>query len=293
VTLLRAAIDSAVELRLELSESLASIEGDAGQLQQIIMNLVLNGAEAIESGAGAVTVRTRNEVLREPLNMEEQLGYPLLPGAYAVVEVTDSGPGMSGETRRKIFDPFFTTKPGGRGLGLAAVHGIVRGHRGGIVVDSAPGAGTRFVLYFPAEETPAVAAASPSAAPLPAGAGQTILIIDDEAGVRETAADILTVGGYTVRAAAGGVAGVAMFKTEIERIALVLLDLSMPGMSGGETLEMLRDIDPGVRILLSSGYSPQQIIRRLDGAEQLRFIQKPYTPVALLSAVSEALAPDS
>ena len=200
---------------------------------------------------------------------------PLTPGVYVCLHVKDSGSGMTSETLSKIFDPFFTTKFTGRGLGLAAVLGIVRGHHGGLQVKSQPDEGTEFELLFPASSARAEVHVAEPAAVKTAVSG-LVLVIDDEAPVREAVSDILEMEGIRVLTAANGDAGIALYQAQSEAIDVVLLDLSMPGKSGHETFEALKAIDPNVRILLSSGYSEADATRGFTSPPLVGFLQKPY-----------------
>ena len=206
---------------------------------------------------------------------------PLPSGFYVCLEVEDNGPGMTAETQAKIFDPFFTTKFTGRGLGLAAVLGIVRGHKGGLQVSSETGNGTTFRLFFPAAQATAVpipAQTKVSTAPLQA----FVLVIDDETMVREAVADILGLRNIQVIQAGDGQAGLQAFQANQDKIQLVLLDLSMPGLSGEETCSALRQISPRVKIILSSGYSQSEISERHADLDVTAFLQKPYSAEDLL-----------
>jgi CheY-like chemotaxis protein len=216
-------------------------------------------------------------------------GTPLAPGRYVSLEVRDDGPGMDAGTIDRIFEPFFTTKFTGRGLGLAAVLGVVRGHRGGLSVDSAPGRGTTFRILF-----------APTAQPTAADAGDTapprrreglILLVDDEEAVREMLGEMLEQEGFEVLRAEDGSRGVALFEANRDRIDVVLLDLSMPGLSGEGAFRRLRQIDPGVRVILSSGYDSQEVRGRFGASAPFAFIQKPYRPDQLLAEIGRCLRP--
>ena len=258
------------------------------------MNLILNAGESIGELPGTVTVTTQLHTLAsDDAYWSKYTGEPLPAGDYVQVAVADTGSGMSADTLARIFDPFFTTKFTGRGLGLAAVLGIVRGHGGGLQVNTWPGRGTTFYLLFP------VATAQP-AAPVseaksmdsqPSGqlAGQCILVIDDEEPVRLAVSDILADCGLTVIAAEDGETGVALYRARQAEIQLVLLDLSMPGQSGEETLHQLRALNPQVRVILSSGYNQVEVARRFAGVGYTGFIQKPYDDVTLINAIQRYL----
>ena len=287
VDLLAAALPKQVVLATRLASGLPPVAADPSQMQQVVMNLVLNAAEAIGGRPGTVTVATaRREVPAGERELRQPTGEALPPGVYAQLEVRDDGTGMDEPTLSRIFEPFFTTKTTGRGLGLAATQGIVRGHRGGLVVESAPGSGSTFRLLFPASfEEPAVASA-----PSPGTASGLVLVVDDEEWVRDAIAAMLDAAGIAWIAAEGGRAAVRIFRERDPEISLVLLDLSMPGLSGEETFEELRQIRPGLRVLLTSGYDEDDATGRFVGRGLAGFIQKPYRPEALVTAIRRALA---
>jgi PAS domain S-box-containing protein len=287
--LVQTSIPKPVQLRLQLAAKLPGIEADAGQLQQIIMNLVINAAEAIGPEGGTVLVRTGEQQVDEQyIGAMASDGAHLRPGPYVMLEVHDSGSGMTPETLAKIFDPFFTTKFTGRGLGLSAVQGIVRGHRGALKVYSQPGRGTTFKVLFPASSHAVSEVPTPVTRDL-AGQG-TILIVDDEDIVRQTARHTLEHYGYTTIHAKDGADALEVFRRAPDRFALVLLDLTMPVMGGEQTLRELQLIRPSVRVLLTSGYNEVEAVQRFAGKGLAGFIQKPYSSVALAEKVKQALA---
>jgi PAS domain S-box-containing protein len=287
--LIRTSMASAVQLRLELEEGLPPVQADPGQLQQLVMNLVLNAAEAVGEGSGTVRVTTGLRQLDEAALWQTLAAEGASAGPYVYLQVQDSGCGMTAEVRSKMFDPFFTTKLTGRGLGLAAVLGIVRGHRGAVTVESAPGQGTTFTVLLPASAGYPVEARSESHPADVAGSG-TLLVVDDEELVRHFAQDVLESCGYQVLEAGNGQEAVELFRQRAGQIAGVLLDLTMPVMGGEEALRLLRQIRPGVRVVLSSGYDEVDAVRRFAGQGLADFIQKPYTPAALAIKIKKALA---
>ncbi len=290
--LLGTAVSRSARIVFEFPTSLPPVEADATQLRQVVMNLITNAAEAIGTGSGTIAVRTGVvDADRNYLN-ECQLGPPLPEGRYAFLEVEDDGHGMHPATQAKIFDPFFTTKFTGRGLGLAAVMGIVRAHRGAIRVASAPGKGTTMRVLLPCPDTVAAVVAPPPKAPVPvepARAG-TVLVVDDEETVRKVARRVLQASGYTVKVADGGVEALRLLREDPHGVDIVLLDLTMPDMSGGVTLQELRRIRRDVRVLLSSGYAQEDALPGVDASAVAGFIQKPYRPAELVEAIQRALA---
>ncbi len=289
-TLIKTSIPKTVELSFDIASDLPAIEADPGQIQQLIMNLVINGAEAIgEDHPGKVEIQAGVRQLSEMEARESYAADQLAPGAYVRMEVKDSGCGMDDATRARIFDPFYTTKFTGRGLGLAAVLGIVKGHRGAIRVYSAPGDGSSFQVLIPASAHPAAAANSRKSRRVD-GAGATVLVIDDEEVVRNVAKGVLERAGFNVLTAHNGQAGVELFRQHSGVVALIVLDLLMPVMGGEETLEQLQAINPAVPVLLSSGLDQLEASRRFGGKRAAGFIQKPYDVSRLLEAIAAALS---
>jgi signal transduction histidine kinase/CheY-like chemotaxis protein/HAMP domain-containing protein len=289
--LLETSIPKTVRLELHLGASLPAVEGDATQIQQLVMNLVINGAEAIgDHTLGTVTVTTSLQSVDQAYLQQTLMPDEVPPGTYVALEVQDTGSGMDEPTLRRIFDPFFTTKFAGRGLGLAAAMGIIRGHRGALKVHSAPGKGSHFTVLFPAYSGEAPHAPTPVAADSRAGRG-TVLVIDDEEIVRRTARSILEHLGYSVILAEDGRQGVEVFRKLGGRVALVVLDLTMPAMSGEQTLEQLKAIRADVPVILSSGYDQVDATRRFTGKPLAGFLQKPFTAVQLARQVRLAMEP--
>jgi two-component system cell cycle sensor histidine kinase/response regulator CckA len=206
------------------------------------------------------------------------------------MEVQDTGCGMDESTVARIFDPFFTTKFTGRGLGLAAVVGIVRGHRGALRVYSTPGQGTTFKVLFPAIEKVSAEPRSLMESAGQRGSG-TILVVDDEDVIRKIAKNVLERAGYTVLLAESGQAAIDLLKTAGQQVSLVLLDMTMPGLNGHETFLQLKRVRPKVKVLLSSGYNELEATRRFSGQGLAGFIQKPYTAGTLSKTVTSVLLP--
>jgi PAS domain S-box-containing protein len=285
--LIHASIPAQVRLELRLEKNLPTVDADPTQIQQVAMNLVMNAAEAIE-GEGAIRISTG----RVRLGTEDLSGTPglthLSPGEYVFLQVEDTGVGMREEMKSRIFDPFFTTKFAGRGLGLAAVAGIVRSHRGGIHVLTAPQQGTTFRVFLPATghpaEQPAGDTASTSRGPA------TILVADDDAMVRRISQEALERRGYRVLAAGNGKDAVNIFRETTGGIDLVVLDLAMPVMGGEEAHRQIKAIRPEVPVLISSGYSELMASSKFGDNGMEAFIQKPYTATQFADKVQKMLA---
>lgn len=286
--LLGASFSKKVSLTCHLPETIPLVEGDPTQIRQVIMNLVINGAEAIGEESGTIHIRSGSETVKDEKNQPGPLLLSPEPGEYVTIEVTDSGCGMDEETIEKIFDPFFTTKVTGHGLGLAAVHGIIRSHGGGIRVRSMKGIGTTFVIYLPAKERPDISAVSHNQPDSVMGSG-TILVADDEDDVRDLVESVLKKGGYRVITANDGIEALNLFKSLNGEIDAVILDLSMPNLSGTETLCQIRALSTTVPVILSSGFCEVDIAERHSENQSSGFIQKPYRPKALLNILSEVL----
>ena len=287
--LLSRVIGERVAMRLELHAGLAHIRADAGQLGQVLMNLVVNARDAMPDG-GVIGIRTDNATIdaagARPL-------HEMPPGRYVLLSVTDTGTGMDAATAERIFEPFFTTKPAGKGtgLGLPTAYGIVKQSGGFIWVDSALGKGTSVHLAFPAVEAEVVERPSGPSARVEdddgAPATETVLLVEDEDAIRHVATRVLTMRGYTVIAAASGEEALTM--AEGRHIDLLLTDMVMPGMSGPHLAQRLRSLQPGLRVLFASGYSRDAVEQQFS-IDDAGFIAKPYGLKALIAAVRERLS---
>ena len=288
--LLKVSISKSATLRLELADELPPVKADAAQLRQVVMNLITNASEAIGEKDGMITVYTGTQVVDSEYLDGTYMGDGLEAGKYVVLEVTDTGCGMDEQTLAKMFDPFFTTKFTGRGLGLAAVLGIVRGHNGTIKVYSEPGRGTSVKVLLPAVSGEASRRQRRAEQKVEADlAGRTILVVDDDSMVRSVAKEILERSGATVLLATGGEEALEIYRREGSGIDLVFLDTTMPGLSGEETFRMLRQLDPGARVVLTSGYNAQEVTSRFAGKPLSGFLQKPYSAGALIGIVARVL----
>jgi PAS domain S-box-containing protein len=287
--LLQVSIAKGVVLDFRPAEPLPPVLADASQMRQVVMNLVLNASEALGERGGVVGVSTGVVSVGPGRGRTAPPAADLPPGDYVVLEVSDDGPGMTEEVRARIFDPFFTTKFTGRGLGLAAVQGIVRGHKGAVKVSTEPGRGTTFRVFFPRADGAVDAAAEAAAAPEPWRGEGTVLVADDEETVRRVAARMLESAGFRVELADGGAEAVERFRADPDAFRLVLLDLTMPGLGGEEAIGALRRLRPDVRVILMSGYAEPEVMARFAGQGLAGFVQKPFQLPTLLAKVREAL----
>ena len=274
-----------VSVRRAFSAGLPAVQVDVAQIRQVVMNLITNASEAAGDGVGDVTLRTGLVIHPGGPVAEAVVEEPLPAGRYVRLEVQDTGSGMDDDTRARIFEPFFTTKATGRGLGLAAVLGIVRGHKGTLMVRSVPGVGSTFRVLLPASDRPPSSAGDRVAPAQPAwhGRGQ-VLVVDDDEMLRRMLRTMLEGAGLEVLTASDGREAIETFRAHAKEISVILLDLTMPSMSGVEALAGLRAIRPDVRIILTSGYSEDDVG---PGADD--FLQKPFTQQMLFEKVRVGL----
>lgn len=296
--LLKSSIPKNVTIRTRLDRQLPFIEADIAQIQQIVMNLTTNAAEAYsEEDDGQALICTGvmhcdhkylADTVPDVLASYEE---PLPEGDYVYLEVADNGCGMDEETKKRVFEPFFTTKFTGRGLGMAAVLGIVRGHRGAIRLYSEPGEGTTFKILLPAVvDTVKQEVEIPKIDELKQWHGTgTVLVVDDENQVRDLARRMLERLGFSVLVAANGQEAVRIYREQSKQITCILLDLSMPGLSGEETFRELKRLEQNARVIMSSGYNEQEVIQRFAGKGFAGFIQKPYQIRILGEKIKEVL----
>ncbi len=293
--LLNVSTSKNVKVSYALDPRLPLIQADVVQMRQIVLNLLTNAAEAIgEHKPGTVSIRTSvNTMTTETGGLYP--GQEIAPGTYVRLEVQDNGCGMTEETLSKIFDPFFTTKFTGRGLGLAALQGIVRGHHGGIRIASQPGEGTTFTLLFPASTEPAHAIVHqdhPQGVEHPGVDRATVLLVDDEESLRTLMATALEEAGTRVFEAGDGEEGLEQFHRHAEEIDVVVLDLTMPRLGGEAVFQRIRAARPGTCVILSSGYTEEDINRQFAGQGLSGFIEKPFTPSELIEKIRSVLAED-
>jgi signal transduction histidine kinase len=289
--ILEVSISRKARLSYRLEEDLPSVMGDATQMSQAIMNLVLNASEAVGDGEGTITLATRTLLCDRALLDAVQMDRFLPEGLYVCLEVSDTGCGMDPKTLAKAFDPFFTTKFVGRGLGLAVVQGIVRGHKGATMAESEPGNGTTFRILLPVAEAPLRTEGPQVPAPQRFNAGGTVLFAEDEELVRELGTLHLKRLGFSVLPAADGREAVALFQAHRQEIVCAMLDLLMPIMDGAETLRELRRLQPDLRVIICSGYDEQRVASELKGLGAIVFLQKPYQVADLTDKLQALLLP--
>jgi signal transduction histidine kinase/ActR/RegA family two-component response regulator len=288
--LLKTVVSKKAMVNLQLEDGLPAVEADPTQVRQVVMNLITNASDALEDNDGVITVRTGARQVDRSYLADTFLDEDLGEGLYVFVEVSDTGCGMDPETREKIFEPFFTTKVAGRGLGLAAVLGIVRGHQGAIKVYSEPGSGTCIKVLLPSTDLPAQEAEKEISGDLTLELGKTILVVDDEPVIREICGSILEKAGCRVLTAEDGVQAVEVFDRHRDEVDLVLLDMTMPRMGGDEAFRRMRVLKPGIKVILTSGYNEQEATTHFVGKGLAGFLQKPYRPVQLIEKIRRTLA---
>ncbi len=274
-----------VQVRLKLGSELGCVRADAGQIEQVIMNLAVNARDAMPKG-GEISVETANVELAESYT---QTHIPVQPGPYVMLAVSDNGVGMSPAIRERIFDPFFTTKEKGQGtgLGLSTVYGIVKQSSGYIWVYSEPGRGTAFKIYLPRIEGAAETRVPAESLAAPARGDETILLVEDEESVRALACRTLESKGYRVLDARDGAEAVEI--AQRERIDLLLTDMVLPGMGGREIAARVHDLQPEASVLFTSGYTDDVMVRGGLLERGAAFLEKPFTPAVLARRVREVL----
>jgi two-component system cell cycle sensor histidine kinase/response regulator CckA len=278
-----------VHMDYELAPDVPGIYGDPSDMQQVLINLVTNGSEAHEGDSGQVRVSVRAEVLRSEQLSQACVGSGLAAGRYVCIEVADTGRGIDDAAMAKIFDASFTTRSKGRGLGLAAVRGIVESYHGAVMIDSSKDKGTSFKVYFPARDEAIVPDAEGVASLVDWRGTGTILVVDDQESVLQVACETLAYYGFDILTAREGSEALDIMAEKGESISAVLLDMTMPGMSGEETLQELRARVPDLGVVISSGYSEAEASQRFAGYGWATFIQKPYRPVDLARRVRQLL----
>jgi PAS domain S-box-containing protein len=284
--LVQAAVSEGCEIEWELMPGLVA-EGDATQLRQVLLNLVRNASEALVKGRGRVRIRTRRLRLASEDLADVHGRLELAPGSFVVLEVSDTGAGIDATTRQRMFEPFFTTRFDGRGLGLAAVLGIVQAHSGAIQVESEPGRGSTLRVLLP--ERSRVAREAPDDPAPRARAGAAVLVVDDDPGVLEVAAELLRRAGQRVVTAANGAEALARLRERGDEIGVAVLDLAMPTAGGGQVLSELRRMRPGLPVIIATGFGIERAVERLQDEEVAAVVRKPFAPGELEVEVRTAL----
>ena len=286
-TMLRRLIGADVELRTTLAPDAGNVRADPGQLEQVILNLAVNARDAMPTG-GKLTIETQNVELSE---MYAEARQPVVPGAYVMLAVSDTGVGMDAKTQARIFEPFFTTKEAGKGtgLGLATVYGIVKQSGGYIWTYSEPGHGATFKVYLPQVEAPVEATVRPPEPGRTLGGTETVLLAEDDELLRPLARGLLEKLGYTVLDAGTAAAALALAHAHGGPIHLLLTDVVMPGESGRQLARRLGEVRPDMRVLYTSGYSDDAIVHHGMLEPGLNYLQKPFTPATLARSVREVL----
>jgi len=288
--LLEASIPGWIALRYDLADDLPEIRADGSHMQQAIMNLVANATEAIGDDTGAITIRTGAMEADRSYLSRTHLADRCAEGRYVFLEVVDTGHGMDADTQARLFEPFFSTRFAGRGLGLSATLGIVRSHNGTIMVNSRVGEGTTVQLLFPCNPEKAPPLEAEIGRPVEGWTGQgVILVVDDEQGLRILARKMLESVGLTVLTADGGREAVEVFAANADRISAVLLDMTMPEMSGRETFDRLLRIRPDVPVLLCSGYAEEDASRQFGDEPLAGFLHKPFGMEEMISKIRRVL----
>ena len=288
--LLRTGVSNQASMQLDLPTQLPAVDVDTTQFRQVVMNLITNASDALAGDAGLISIRTGRLQLNAENLSSCVAGSNAAPGDFVFIEVRDTGVGMDAPTMARIFDPFFSTKFTGRGLGLAATLGIMRGHRGAIRVRSALGAGTSMTLHFPVSDQRAPDNSTPRDTAW-RGTGH-VLVVDDEASVRAVTRALLQRRGFTVTDAIDGRAALDAVRAHPNDFSLVLLDLTMPGLGGKETFQALRELRPDLRVVLMSGYNEHEVPRLFVDRGLAGFLQKPFRSDELYATVARILEID-
>jgi PAS domain S-box-containing protein len=290
VRMLSSAIKKNVSIKLDLSHAVPELMGDSAQIQQVVMNLIINAAEAIGDKNGTIRVALKKAIISEDRQETDSFGNFIPPGNFACLSVADDGCGMDEETQRRIFEPFYTTKLSGRGLGMSAVLGIIKSHDGSFQLFSTPGVGTTFKVYLPLTQNAESAETTPTTGfVLTSKANGTILLVDDEEAMILICSALLKAMGFSVISASNGREALKIYSDRNSEIDAVLLDLLMPEMGGIETYHELRKISPVLPIVICTGCNVEELLAEFDKDEKAALIQKPYNPVRLQQTLMQLI----
>ena len=293
VKMLQSGLNKNVTIELDVKRVVPEIKGDAGQIQQIIMNLIINAAEAIGDQNGTIRVVLTRMLVEADQVETDVFGTVIQAGGYICLEVTDSGCGMNEETQKRIFEPFYTTKVTGRGLGMSAIHGIVKAHEGILQLTSAPGAGTSFKVWFPVPVSSSAAETAAPATDAKEDASGTILLVEDEELLRTMGEELLEAMGFTAITAENGREALRIYRDRSGEIDVILLDLIMPVVGGIEAYHELRTISPTVPIIICSGYGVDSVEDVIAQDQHAGFVHKPYKPGELRDVIVKMMKGDT
>ena len=277
VNMLQSAIKKNIIVEIDLNRDVPELIGDSGQIQQVVMNLIINAAEAIGDKNGTINVALKKAIIQTGQTDTDFIGKAIPAQSYASLEVSDTGCGIDDEMKKRVFEPFFTTKFTGRGLGMSAVLGIVKAHDASLQLFSTPDVGTTFKVLFPLSAVPTVVDVAPSAGSFHVKNNSgTILLVDDEESLRTIGTELLGVMGFSSITATNGLEAVEIYRKQGNKIDLILLDMLMPVMGGLEAYRILREISPLIPIVICSGYNSEEIMVEIDDDKHASIIQKPY-----------------
>jgi CheY-like chemotaxis protein len=277
ITMLKSSIRKNAEITADLPAEALWIRGDASQVRQIVMNLIINAAEAIGEAQGEIRVGLADTHISPGQAFRDHFGNDIPVGRYACLEVADSGCGMDDETRLHIFDPFYTTKVSGSGLGLSATLGIIMAHEGALQCHSRPGSGTTFKVYLPVCAIDTAGTKSQPVPEVPWQGNGTVLLVEDEELIRHAARDMLMELGFSVVLAANGSEAVERYREKPGGIDLVVTDIGMPIMDGYSVCRKLKELDPGLPIIITSGFGDVVVMERIEGLDIAGLLSKPYS----------------
>jgi len=267
-----------VAIEFDLNQQIPNILGDSAQIQQIVMNLIINAAEAIGDASGTIRVSLTKETIDADHAETDIFGTVIPAGSYACLEVSDNGSGMDEETQRRIFEPFYTTKTTGRGLGMSAISGIIKAHNGMLRLESTPGLGTTFKVLFPVPDSVDSVQINSIEQARADKVNGTVLLVEDELVLREMGTALLGTLGLTAITAEHGLEALEIYQERSREIDVILLDLIMPVLGGSEVYRELRKINATLPIIICSGYGAESLADTIDNDQYAEFVNKPYNP---------------